>query len=124
MSADTIKIHKMIDDVLVPLELKRQRFEQSMERIDTDVNKGASKRQILKKYSDYIVNHGDDALDPVEETEDKQPVALKPAEKKVIVQKAIDDNPEMTLGQIIKHVAAHHPLTEANVRYIASNIMK
>lgn len=126
MSNETVKIHKLIDGELVPLEMKRQRFEQAMERIDTDVDKGASKKQILTKYSDYIIKSGDGAVDkkkPAKASSDNS-AAMTPAEKQEIVKKAVSDNPNMNIGEIAKHVSAQTAMTYANARYIASKFIK
>jgi hypothetical protein len=130
---ETVKLHKMINGKLHPLEMKRQNFEKIVDRIDKAVDKGASFKEILVTFADHIVNH-DGALghDPANGTAPVKPVA-KPAvvasqpvgNKAEIVASIARANPHMSASMVAKKVAAQNPtITYANAYYLANKLMK
>lgn len=120
-NTETVRIHKLINGKLYPLELRRQRFEQTMDRIDAAVDRGRSFKEICNMFSQHIVNSGAKALAPVEKSDaPSQPVGTK-AE---IVSSTIAQFPALTASEIAKKVAANHPITYANAYYLAGKMIK
>ena len=115
----TIKIHKLIGGTLYPLELKRQRFEQVMDRIDRAVELGASFTQIKRQFADHLVSTGK-AVDP-----DQKPDSVQPKESKSdICKKGMDENPGKSVGDWCKIVSANNPhISNANARYLLTKLM-
>ena len=113
---DTIKIHKMIDGELIPLKVRRQRFEQTMDRIDDAVDKGATASQVFAEFSDYIVRDDSETAPTTSNTTEGE---LSKSEKAALVASIIAENPQFTLGEVCKAAQIQGGMTYANARYLA-----
>lgn len=128
----TVKIHKMIGSKLYPLELKRNRFEQTMDRIDHAVQYGASHKDILQKFSMHIVSKGSPVADPADSIGKKSSKPSVPQDKttngkidkQVIIAQTMKEFPHMSVGEIARKVSAHGHMTYANASYIAKKLIK
>lgn len=130
---ETVKLHKMINGKLHPLEMRRQNFEKIVDRIDKAVEKGATFKEILVTFADHIVNHdgelGHDAAKgpaPIKIVAKPAVTASQPVgDKAEIIASLARANPHMSAGQLAKKAAANHPeITYANFYYLANKLKK
>lgn len=118
MNEETIKFHKMIGGKLYPLEMRRQRFEQTVDRIDKAVEKGATITEIRKMFADHIVSTKAQA------TAEPAKVTTEPVgNKQEIVAKIIAEYPDLAPGLLIKKIAATGAMTAANARYLVTKAL-
>jgi len=120
---ETIKFHKMIGGKLHPFELKKARFEKTVDAIDKAVDKGATHKQVLAKFSDMIVSS---KAEPVakEKPVTKSAAPVVAGSKSDYVQSIINANPNLTAGQVAKKASENGSMTYANAYYLASKLKK
>lgn len=120
----TIPLNFLIQDKRYRFVLKVQRFEQTVQRIDTAIhNQNASLKQIVALAGDALVSYT-----PVSEHEEliKASAAgatLSSKDKKTIIAEAIASNPGAALADLIKHVTADGTMTSANARYLLTKAL-
>lgn len=121
---NTIPLNFLIQDKRYRFVLKVQRFEQTVQRIDTAIhNQNASLKQIVALAGDSLVSYT-----PVSEHEELIKAAsagasLTSKDKKTIIAEAIANNPGASLSDLIKHVTADGTMTSANARYLLSKAL-
>lgn len=120
----TIPLNFLIQDKRYRFVLKVQRFEQTVQRIDTAItNQNASLKQIIALAGDSLVEYS-----PVSEHEElvkasAAGASLSSKDKKTIIAEAIANNPGASLSDLIKHVTADGTMTPANARYLLTKAM-
>lgn len=127
----TIKLHKMISGKLYDIELRKQRFEQTMDRIDHAVTHGATAKDLLKKFGQHIVHIGKKGIEPYSKPAGSKTTAETAVsssepkgDKAAIVQAVVNEYPHFTVGQVAKKVSAQGHMTYANAHYLAKKIVK
>lgn len=110
-----ITMHLYIRGTMHRVVFSTSRFEKTIDKIDEDIEGGASFKDICKKYASNIISVGTPVV--------AQPAATK-ADKKTIVKQIIEANPHYTLGEVSKAASKEGGFSYANARYLANTLME
>ena len=124
---DSIKMDFSVQGKPHTFDIKRQRFEKVVDRIDKDIHRGKDLDHIVRKHGDHF------ASPPVAQKQAFRSAASAvkqvakahntPAhsggDKKTIISQLMIAHPQATDGQIAKLAVAGGHMSSANARYLA-----